>query len=88
MELHALWVEMEAHVDDVHYVLGPPRFKGIRKPFASEVEAWKQHYDSTEPQHEKLPGSWNDKLVLFQKIIALRCLHPDKVGVTMVTDYW
>ena len=50
------------------------------------MEAWKQYYDSTEPQHEKLPASWDDKLGLFQKIIVLRCLRPDKVGVTMVTS--
>ena len=81
-------VEIEANVDDVHYILVPPRFKGIRTRFAREMVAWKQYYDSTEPQHEKLPGSWNDKLGLFQKIIVLRCLRPDKVGVTMVADYW
>ena len=69
-------------------ILVPPRFKGIRTRFAREMAAWKQYYDNTEPQHEKLPGSWNDKLGLFQKIIVLRCLRPDKVGVTMVTGYW
>jgi len=32
---------------------------------------------------EDLPGRWNDELDLFQKILVLRCLRPDKVTNAM-----
>ena len=47
------------------------------------VNAWKKYYDSIQPQVEKLPDKWNDKLGGFQKIIILRCLRPDKVTMSM-----
>jgi len=50
------------------------------------MEAWKKYYDSVEPQNEKLPGNWNDKLRSFQKMIVLRCLRPDKV-VPAIQDF-
>ena len=30
------------------------------------------------PHHENLPAEWND-LALFQKMLVLRCMRPDKV---------
>lgn len=55
------------------------RFKGIRESFKKNVDAWKAYYDSTQPQVEKLPGEWNESLGMFQKLIIVRCLRPDKV---------
>ena len=62
----------------VHFV-SPNRFKGIRKSFEKNVDLWKVYYDSTQPQVEKLPGEWNESLGMFQKLIIVRCLRPDKV---------
>ena len=53
--------------------------KGIRRQFPAVMAAWTEYYDSSEPQTHVLPGPWQEKLGLFQKMIVLRCFRPDKV---------
>ena len=60
-------------------LVGYCRFKDIRIHFTKEIASWKVYYDSVEPHVEKLPAEWNDKIGMFQKMIVLRCLRPDKV---------
>lgn len=62
-------------------VLLPTRWSGLAEHVASNVDDWKRIYDSLEPQNElqHLPAPWGDKLELFQKILVLRLLRPDKV---------
>ena len=55
------------------------RFSGVRAHFKANVHSWKSYYDSTQPHVEALPGEWDSKLSIFQKILVLRCLRPDKV---------
>ena len=62
------------------------RFKGLRVRFRSESEDWKKIYDSVEPHHESLPENWNKKLGMFQRMLLLRCLRPDKV-IPAVQDF-
>ncbi|XP_050419254.2 dynein axonemal heavy chain 7, partial [Patella vulgata] len=66
------WDEL-CRLDDFH------RFKDIRKKFVGHKDAWKVIYDSPDPHHGTLPGEWNDRLGMFQKMLVLRCLRPDKV---------
>ncbi|PIK40096.1 putative dynein heavy chain 7, axonemal isoform X1 [Apostichopus japonicus] len=56
-----------------------PHFQGMRKKFPAQKEGWKVIYDSVEPQNEKMTGDWDSQLGMFQKLIVLRCLRPDKV---------
>jgi len=35
-------------------------------------------YDSPTPQTDDLPGQWAGKLSMFQKLLVLRCIRPDK----------
>jgi len=56
-----------------------PRFNGLRKKFPAYKDGWQKIYDSNEPHHEDLPGEWNERLGLFQKMLILRCLRPDKI---------
>ena len=61
-------------------------FDGLNTGFASQIDAWKAIYDSAAPQEEKLPGQWDSKLSMFQKILVLRCIRPDKC-VPAITTY-
>ncbi|XP_033628553.1 dynein heavy chain 7, axonemal-like isoform X2 [Asterias rubens] len=65
--------------DEICRVDDMPRFTGIRKKFPAQKEGWKALYDSSTPQTMPLPGEWNESLGLFQKLLTLRCLRPDKV---------
>lgn len=51
-----------------------------------EINDWKKIYDSIEPHHEHLPRDWDSKLEMFQRMLVLRCLRPDKV-VPAVQDF-
>ena len=53
-------------------------FVGINSTFASQLDGWKAIYDSTQPHLEPLPGQWDKKLSVFQKILVLRCIRTDK----------
>ena len=56
-------------------------FVEFRKKFESSLDDWKLYYDEKEPHFAMLPQPWNDKLTEFQKMIVLRCIHPDKVSL-------
>ena len=56
-----------------------PRFHTIRDHFTKHTDLWKVYYDSVEPHHETLPQEWDTKIGMFQKMLVLRCLRPDKV---------
>eukprot|EP01135_Chromosphaera_perkinsii_P003458 Nk52_evm27s243 gene=Nk52_evmTU27s243 len=58
-------------------------FGGLGSDFGSIAGSWKVMYDSSEPHLEALPGEW-ENLGIFQKLLILRCIRPDKVtpGVT------
>jgi dynein heavy chain len=55
-----------------------PAYDGINTGFAAQLNEWKAIYDSDAPHQADLPGQWNTKLSLFQKILVLRCIRPDK----------
>lgn len=40
---------------------------------------WKAVYDSTEPHKCTLPYPWQDQLDIFQRMIVIRAIRPDKV---------
>lgn len=62
------------------------KFKGIRSRFSLEINDWKKIYDSVEPHHEKLPSDWSSHLGMFQFMLVLKCLRPDKV-IPAVQDF-
>eukprot|EP00329_Picozoa_sp_Boothbay-MS584-11_P000996 19247_6 len=53
-------------------------FEGINTGFATQLSEWKAIYDSDMPHQENLPGQWQSKLSVFQKILVLRAIRPDK----------
>eukprot|EP01135_Chromosphaera_perkinsii_P002036 Nk52_evm83s215 gene=Nk52_evmTU83s215 len=56
-----------------------PKFKSLDESFVSDSSSWKVIYDALEPHHTSLPGEWEDKLDLFQRMIVVKCIRADKV---------
>jgi dynein heavy chain len=56
-----------------------PAFAGIRESFTEFLDDWKRIYDSEAPQDEALPGHFDSALNSFQKMMAVRCIRPDRV---------
>ncbi|XP_033097643.1 dynein heavy chain 7, axonemal-like isoform X2 [Anneissia japonica] len=79
------WLPVQSW-DEVCRLSDMPNFVGLRKKFPAQKEGWKVIYDDTEPQHQALPGEWGEQLGMFQKILILRCLRPDKV-VPAIQDF-
>ncbi|KYN09877.1 Dynein heavy chain 7, axonemal [Trachymyrmex cornetzi] len=53
-------------------------FEGIKESFSNAVDDWKKIFDSREPQKETFPAPY-DKLNLFERLLILRCIRPDKI---------
>lgn len=46
---------------------------------AEHLDEWRILYDSTNPQTEPLPGNWQGRLDLFQRLLLLRAMRQDKL---------
>jgi len=59
---------------------------GLYADVAAAPDDWRRIYDSLEPDTEPLPEPWHSKLDLFQRIVVLRCMRPDK-AIPALTHY-
>jgi len=69
----AMWdniVELDAQLDT---------FKGFQSSLEQTLRDWKKWYSSAEPEKEALPGEWDGRLDMLQKLIVLRCIRTDRV---------
>ncbi|XP_029455356.1 dynein heavy chain 1, axonemal [Rhinatrema bivittatum] len=58
-------------------------FSSFADDFVLDLQEFRNIFDSSEPHREPLPGTWDDKLDAFQKLLVLRCLRGDKVTNAM-----
>mmetsp|Transcript_64893 Transcript_64893/g.119431 ORF Transcript_64893/g.119431 Transcript_64893/m.119431 type:complete len:4522 (+) Transcript_64893:77-13642(+) len=58
-------------------------FKGFQASFEQTLRDWKKWYSCAEPEKEPLPGDWDGRLDLLQKLIVIRCIRPDRVGLAV-----
>lgn len=61
-------------------------FKGLDSYFIEFHKKFKTIYDSPAPHQCKLPGDWDEKLDIFQKMILLKAIRPDKINAA-VSDF-
>lgn len=54
-----------------------------RESFEKNVGDWRRYYDERQPHEAELPPPWQTRLNEFQRLIALRCVRPDKVRQIM-----
>lgn len=57
--------------------------KGFVASFKQNITAWKKIYDHPEPELQPYPAPWNDRITLFEKIIVLKAIRPDKVFIAI-----
>ena len=58
-------------------------FPGLRHNIMGSADEWKKIYDSAKPEQEPLPGEWDKNLTMFQKMLILRAIRPDKIMVAV-----
>eukprot|EP00742_Colponemidia_sp_Colp-10_P007220 GILJ01007760.1.p1 GENE.GILJ01007760.1~~GILJ01007760.1.p1 ORF type:complete len:2640 (-),score=434.68 GILJ01007760.1:74-7498(-) len=63
-----------------------PVFNGLANTFEAYIEGFKRVFDSADAHVQPLPGRWDAKLSMFQKLLILRCLRPDKITAA-VSDF-
>ena len=56
-----------------------PAFGGVAGSVAANLPGWRDYFDSNEPHNHQLPGEWDAKLNMLQKLCVLRCVRGDKV---------
>ncbi len=54
-------------------------FAGLDEDLFTHAIAYKEYFDSKDPHKAALPGSFNEKLTDFQKLIVLKAIRPDKI---------
>lgn len=57
-----------------------PTYNGFRDSFVQDIAQWKEIFDSADASRCKLPGEWDSKLTLFQKLLVLRVFRPDSLN--------
>lgn len=57
-----------------------PLLKGFIKSFKENLKEWQKYYDCQDPHLMELPAPWNTELEMFEKMIILRAIRPDKVA--------
>lgn len=63
-----------------------PTYKGFKNSFININKEWQNVYDDLEPHHKTLPGGWEEKLSLFQKLLVIRVLRPDLL-TTAISEF-
>ena len=61
-----------------------PAFKGLVEEFTTNSDAWRVIYDTPEAHEVPYPEPWNTKLIIFQKLLVLRCIRLDMVVPAIV----
>ena len=61
-------------------------YKNIHSHVTQNLAKWKAFYDAVSPHTMELPEPYNTSLHMFQKMLVLRCLRPDKL-VPAVQNY-
>ena len=56
-----------------------PALDGLREFFTKNPDGFQKIYDSSNAHQIPLPGDWETKLSLMQKLLVLRCIRPDKI---------
>jgi dynein heavy chain len=62
-------VEMDAQLEN---------FKGFQASFEQTLRDWKKWFMSGEPEKEPIPGEWDARLDMLQKLIVARCIRTDR----------
>ncbi|XP_013187525.2 dynein axonemal heavy chain 12 [Amyelois transitella] len=63
-----------------------PAYAGFRDSFVKDVVKWQEVYDDIEPHTKPIPGVWEEKLSIFQKLLVIRILRPDKLTIA-ISDF-
>ncbi|CAL7950071.1 unnamed protein product [Xylocopa violacea] len=70
---HDTWI----NIYNLSKTLSP--FDDLANHFCCNNKAWKLYYNSKSLQEHLMPTPWINKLSLFQKLIIVKILHPDKI---------
>jgi len=52
--------------------------QGLKDTFEQNIDAWKKIFDHKDPHTLTFPEPWHT-LNLFERLLILRCICPDKV---------
>ncbi len=79
---------MDSRWDELCRLDGVEGFAGLIDSFNNpeELKGWAAVYDSAEAHKTSYPGDWETRLDVFQKILVLRSIRPDKI-VLAVQQY-
>eukprot|EP00798_Chlamydomonas_sp_ICE-L_P008519 gene8518-4817_t len=60
-----------------------PPFNGLSDSFKENMAPWKEIYDSQDPSSISYPEPWHEKLDIFQRLLLMRLIRPDKLVMSM-----
>lgn len=58
-------------------------FANFENNFIENLNDWQQYYDHPEPHTIAMPIEWENKLSMFQKLLIIRAIRPDKLAATI-----
>lgn len=58
-------------------------FENFETNFIENSSVWQQYYDHPEPHSIPMPMVWENKLTMFQKLLIIRAVRPDKLAAAI-----
>ncbi|XP_059574595.1 dynein axonemal heavy chain 2 isoform X3 [Alligator mississippiensis] len=71
----------DAYWDNVTELDKLPSFHGIMNSFEQHPRDWHLWYSSARPERALLPGEWENACGQLQRMLVVRALRPDRVGL-------
>ena len=73
------WISQLVWDNIVEMDTGIESLRGFQASMEQTLRDWKKWYSSSEPEREALPGEWDGRLDMMQKLLVIRCIRPDRV---------
>lgn len=73
------WISEKMWIE-IYQLKQLPMYASFLESMLTNLSAWRHYYDVSNPHLEPMPDPWDTKITMFEKLLVLRALRPDKLA--------